>query len=388
MREVKSSQIPGPHHLTSLQVFRALAAIWVLVFHVYGISHQEYGTPLDNKFLFAGGDAVSFFFVLSGFIIAYVHWRHLGVPGNVRPYLARRLSRIYPPVFAVVILKLLFIASTGSGVEKKALTVDSTVSSLLLLPAPVYLITVLWTLVFEIVFYVLFSVAVAFGRKAAIAGGVLWTLLVLGRHALGYPHEHETFLGTISHPLCLLFLMGAVSSRILMSPKWMPRLGWLWIPGLALMAFCVWFYGLLDSLPGSDATHAVMRTLLWGLASAMIILSAASCELRNGLRWPAWLNMLGDASYSIYLVHTSVIMVLIVILRRAHLSPGSGLVVAMVLAGFAALIASVLFWRWVEKPLMSWWNRRVMPVMSGGRKLQTADGETKPKPALVAEPES
>jgi peptidoglycan/LPS O-acetylase OafA/YrhL len=320
--------------------------------------------------MLAGGHAVSFFFVLSGFIITYVHWRHLGKPGNVQPYLARRLSRIYPPVIVIVAMKLLFIVSTGAGNASKDLTSNSVVSSFLLLPAPVYLIDVLWTLAFEILFYLLFAAAVAFGRKTAAIAGFLWAAWVTVWFLMGYPQEHETFIGTVSHPYCLLFLMGAGSARILASPTMAARWGWLWIPGIALMAFNIWHFDLLERLltPG-DATNFV-SVLCWGTASAFIILSAASLEQRKRLAWPRWLCLLGDASYSIYLVHTSVMMVIAMVLKRLRIDFDVWLIPVLCGVGILSLAASLAFWKWVELPVMAWWKRRILPVLSGGKKLQ------------------
>ncbi len=368
---MSSPQASHPFHLSSLQVFRGLAALWVLVFHVGVISWLHLRHEVQSLFVLAGGHAVSFFFVLSGFIITYVHWRHLGRAGNVRPYLARRLSRIYPPVIVIVAMKLLFIATTGAGTGSKELTSNSAVSSFLLLPAPVYLIDVLWTLAFEILFYLLFAAAVAFGRRTAAIAGLLWTALITGRFLLGYPQEHETFIGTVSHPYCLLFLMGAGSARILASPGWTARLGWLWIPGIALMVFNIWHFDLLERLlPPGDATNFA-SVLCWGTASALIILSAAGLEQRKRLAWPGWLCLLGDASYSIYLVHTSVMMVIAMLLKRFRIDYNVWLIPVLIGVGILSLAASLAFWKWVERPVMAWWKKRILPVLSGGKKLQT-----------------
>lgn len=370
MPDVHSPPVPERQRLASLQVFRALAAIWVLLCHVYIIAEMDYGVPFENRFLIAGGEAALFFFVLSGFIIAYVHWEHLGAPGNVRPYLARRLSRIYPPVFILVTLKILYMLFSGGGEGRMVLSAKSVTASYLLLPSRFYVIAVLWTLVFEMTFYVLFAVAVALGKRVAVAGSVVWAALVLGRYLLGYPDEHETIVSTVTHPLCLLFLMGALSARIFMNQKWMNVLGWLWIPGLAVLSICVWSpkTGFM-----TEASRGFLMYILWGVASALIILSAVHSERKGVFRWPAWLQALGDASYSIYLVHTSVMMVLVVILKRTGLPVQSWLFGTLVVIGLVSFVASVLFWKWVERPLMSWWNRRITPVLSGGRKLQTVN---------------
>jgi exopolysaccharide production protein ExoZ len=357
-------------YLISLQVFRGIAAMWVLLFHVGVVSWLRLGYPFMSDFILAGGHAVIFFFVLSGFVIMYVHRGHLGNPANVRPYLARRFSRIYPLVIVIVSIKLLYAAISGAY-DIKELTPEIAIKSLLLAPAPYYVIDVLWTLVFEVVFYLLFAFAVAFGKRAAAAGAAVWILFVLGRQLAGCLLYHESMIQTIGHPFCLLFLMGVACATISMNSKWMARTGWLWIPGFALMAFCIWYLdSVADSLYVESGTHNFLSIILWGLASSLIILSAVSLEKRNKLRWPAWLVASGDASYSIYLLHTSLMVSMAMVLLRFHISPAASPVLILTAIGLISLAGSLIFWRWVERPLMAWWRRWILPVMSGGRKLQ------------------
>ncbi|MFX8653275.1 acyltransferase family protein, partial [Acinetobacter baumannii] len=55
------------------------------------------GVPAQFSSIFLWGRwGVCFFFVLSGFIIAHVHWKDLGSPDRVSGFLWRRLVRIFP----------------------------------------------------------------------------------------------------------------------------------------------------------------------------------------------------------------------------------------------------------------------------------------------------
>jgi exopolysaccharide production protein ExoZ len=366
---MKSAESPQRHSLASLQVFRGLAAIWVLIFHVGAIFKLRLDYPYfigQSPFVLAGGHAVIFFFVLSGFVIMYVHRKHLGDPSNIRPYLARRISRIYPLVFVVVLMKLAY-SFTAGGVDSSKLTPGTIASSLLLLPSPDYVIDVQWTLVFEIVFYFLFAVAIACGRKTALIAGILWALLIIGRRMAGCSLHYDNFIETVGHPFCLLFLAGAACAEIASNPRLLARLGWMWIPGVALMAFLIWGLGVIQSLFSHPLASDFVCILLWGASSAMIILSAVSLEYRGKLRWPGWLCVPGEASYSIYLVHTSVMMVMVALMRRVNLMPASQPVIILSAFTVVSLALSLAFWKWVEVPVMEWWNRRIRPLLSGNR---------------------
>ena len=86
-------------YLPALTGIRALAAFWVLVYHLHPALRAFFGEiPLLSPIIRMGYQGVDLFFVLSGFIIAYhyadrlktLHWP------SYRDYLHARLARIYP----------------------------------------------------------------------------------------------------------------------------------------------------------------------------------------------------------------------------------------------------------------------------------------------------
>ena len=79
--------------LTSLRFF---AASYVLVFHSGGPTLSEFGRlpPLLDNFLMNGYLGVTFFFVLSGFILTYVYYGRLTTQKDRTRYAAARFARI------------------------------------------------------------------------------------------------------------------------------------------------------------------------------------------------------------------------------------------------------------------------------------------------------
>jgi exopolysaccharide production protein ExoZ len=55
-----------------------------------------------------------------------------------------------------------------------------------------------------------------------------------------------------------------------------------------------------------------LRVLLWGLPAALIVFCIVALEDRFGTIWPKWMLLIGDASYSLYLIH---ILVLCLVIR-------------------------------------------------------------------------
>ena len=100
--------------LPALTGLRALAAIWVVLFH-YEISLASLFPaslvlkPLIEKGFFA----VDLFFILSGFILAYTYFdRYRGHRHDYLAFLSHRIARIYPVhLFTLVSLVALLIGA-------------------------------------------------------------------------------------------------------------------------------------------------------------------------------------------------------------------------------------------------------------------------------------
>src|SRR3954451_23086289 len=129
-------------HLLSLQVLRAVAAVAVVICHA-GLQ-LNYWTQTALEWNFVGSAGVDLFFVISGFIITLVSWNSFGRIDQVAPFVARRLIRIG---FLYWLLTTIYVVS-GSFSPWHVL------ASYLLLPVdgpPI--LSVAWTLVYEVMFY-------------------------------------------------------------------------------------------------------------------------------------------------------------------------------------------------------------------------------------------
>lgn len=121
----------GGENINTLTGLRGFAALWVVLFHTcFGEPngylpgfHEKIHWGLGRNIIVQGVYAVDFFFVLSGFILTYVHRhdfeRRLTLH-EVMNFLSLRLARIYP--MHLVIVCLLVIAN-GIGVwDQKVIT--------------------------------------------------------------------------------------------------------------------------------------------------------------------------------------------------------------------------------------------------------------------------
>ncbi len=274
-------------NLTGLEAVRGVASVTVVLYHAARHLHKNHsGAALAAIFQF-GHAGVDLFFVLSGFIIMFVHFDDLGRPGRLGHYVQRRLTRLLPAYW--VALGLTIALSIGGGHDLPSL--GRLLTSLALLPSHQEpMLGVAWTLQYEIVFYALFCVLILDRVAGAVMVGLWLMWIALAQVGLG-----GSLPGSLSGIDNLEFILGAAVAI------WLRR-GALAAPWPIFAAGLGWFTiaavcedtGLLDGY--ADSARAA-----YGLPAAMIIIGLAEASRRGHVPVPALLRRLGKASYSIYL---------------------------------------------------------------------------------------
>jgi len=91
-----------------LQVYRGLAALMVVLLHAQDIINRNIELHKDSllKIFTFGWIGVDFFFVLSGFIIFYVHQSDIGQVKKFKQFIIKRLLRIYLIYWIVLFAKV------------------------------------------------------------------------------------------------------------------------------------------------------------------------------------------------------------------------------------------------------------------------------------------
>ncbi|WP_318011138.1 acyltransferase [Mesorhizobium sp. ES1-1] len=337
----------GQVQLQALQQGRGLAAMAVAAFHLsITLSLPRYlGQDVFVDFTRRGNLGVDFFFVLSGFIIAFAHSRDVGRPDRLGNYLVRRFIRLFP-VYWVCLAVFCALVAMGVGT---AVTLPDTVGHwistvfLIRLDGFIFPIAPAWTLVHELAFYVVFALLIV-EKRVGIAVFGLWMLACLLMHQ--YP-DYDNFSAwtTYFSPLNLNFLVGMLAFYAWMHGK--PIVVKLAFPiGLTLLATV---YGL-----ESRGISYNLLQIPYAVAFGMIITGAAALESAG--QWPSnarLLNLIGDASYSIYLTHLAFLGLLakIMIKLAGYVPLPPELVYAVVFAGTIA--CGCLLHLFVERPLIA-----------------------------------
>ncbi|MBW4025100.1 MAG: acyltransferase [Proteobacteria bacterium] len=325
---------------------RGVAAVVVAAYHTSIImALPKYGG--QHAFLAATSKfwlGVVLFFVLSGFIIMFAHERDVGEPRRLGVYVWRRFSRVYPIYWLYVTA---FIVAGYFGLGDFAFnTSPSNVMSIYTLvqftPVVALPLKVAWTLFYEVGFYLLFALLV-FNRKLGIASFALWLGAIV--------FEVVTFSGP--HPgwprsWSIEFLFGLVAC--LLFRRLPGRYGLPIVCGGVLSLGALLLSGRVLDQPGLQQGEP-WTVLMLGIPFAMIVLGVTMMEKHRPFSPPAFLLMLGDASYSIYLVHSAAISLVCIVNRRLSFSllgPDAMYFLTLAWAIAAGLAAYFL----IEKPLL------------------------------------
>ena len=338
----------GRARLEGVEAGRGVAALLVVLYHA--ALHVESDVP-GSAVLWGlphfGHAGVDFFFVLSGFIISFVHRNDVGRPRRLGHYLERRFTRVFP--FYWLVLTCLLV-DTWTLHHAQFPGVREVLSNVLLLPqAKDQIVGGAWTLVYEIMFYAVFAIAICNRRVGAALLGV-WVALVTTGFVVN-PMFRSAALAVAASPFCFEFFLGIVAAGIL-SRRTVPFSGFVLASGLTGFAIA----GLCE-VAGYYSGFGAAARLAYGVCAFLVILALVERERSNRLKVPRFMAVLGRASYSVYLVHLIAIGITFKFLSMAvSPSPSSSffvwaLLCAMGLAG--GILASI----WVEQPLIRFVRR-------------------------------
>ncbi|SDX23114.1 acyltransferase family protein [Nitrosomonas oligotropha] len=337
--------------LTTLQAGRALAAISVAAFHLSSMMELDRygGQEVFREYTKHGHLGVDFFFVLSGFIIFLAHVDDIGKPDAWRIYIYRRFVRLFPIYWLYTGTFVLLIAlgvGNADTVAKMPQTFGDWITSLSLIrftdanpPLPVA-----WTLFHELAFYAVFSILILNYRIGLVAFGVFMFFPIILFHYVGVDERTPFNVYTSAHNLYFLFGMGAM---------WLCRYG-----GRGVVEFTIGTCLTIFALVTMPLPHELSKLLL-GFGFALVLVGAAKLELSGHLHIPYLLRLIGDASYTIYLIHTSIsgLLLKIVIKVGFHQIIGAEGTYIVVLTGTIAL--GCLAYLVIERPLLNSLRRRV-----------------------------
>lgn len=336
--------IATPSRLDHVQALRGVAAFLVLMAHLMQIEGRTAANPILPSQLDWGMMGVDLFFVISGFIMVYItrDWR-AGGGRKVPEFLFARISRIYPLywIISAALLAVWFIRP--DLVFSSSPNDPQWLNSLLLVPAYAYpMLEVGWTLVYEMMFYILFAIILVLPARMRPFGLLIWAVLVVAGNQLGGQTAGAIPFHLFSS-LSLEFLAGAATALIYLRFQGSRPFAYGLI-GIGVIVMGVWFF---IGGPFQDEWPRVLRLTLPACA---LILGAAWLD-RHGATAPRAAVTLGDWSYSLYLTHLLSLVLLGRLWTMAGLADLPALILIIALILFSLIVAGLTY-HLIEKPLI------------------------------------
>ncbi len=351
--------LPGERlpRVESLTGLRWWAAFFVFAHHMTNLA------PLPiHDFLQYGTSGVTFFFVLSGFVLTWS--AQAGLP--TRTFYWRRFARIWP-AHAVALLLAVFVFYRVSPDPAewwiKPLDLGILLLCLVLMHAwsndPAILYggnPASWTLSVEAFFYAYHPFAHRALSRLRTRGGLAFCALVLALGA-GYrvaAYRWPEAVPVLSQPVLhsVAFLVG-IGLAVALRAGWRPQIPvWAAFAVFGAGLFTIWYAGNHPSVVPLGTTlgltHKEVLTALYGF----VIVAVASRDLRGGRSWlrSRPLVALGHWSYAFYLVHATLLYAIREVSGSVRPVGWTNVAWYAVICALAVL-ASWLHYRFIEHPL-------------------------------------
>lgn len=359
--------------LNLLQAFRGVAALLVVLFHVDQLSNETMNQPFLFDFFQFGSAGVDYFLVLSGFVAIYAHWNELGVRSfaKFKSFLTKRFIRIYPVYWIVTSIVLVFFLAIPGFAKPGDLAPEFLIKSFLLFPqvnSP--LLNVGWTLILIVFFYLVFSLVYLLPIRLFLGVAGVFILASLTQYIGGLSVTADyPVLKLITNSVNLEFALGCLAAWIVIT-RHLPQRKTLLYAGAGLLLL----FGILHAYDFLLTTRAAVepisifgvtillnRVVFFGIPCFLLVMGAASLDMTKGTEIPQWINYLGNASYSIYLVHSPIVSAMTKVGVKLGLNnsvwQAFGWSLAII---FVSVGMSFIFYSFIEKPVVNFLRKQLV----------------------------
>jgi exopolysaccharide production protein ExoZ len=337
------SKIPDFKKLSTLELYRFVAAVLVVFAHSNMFITLESKDFLEN-FLHFGTVGVDLFFVLSGFIIIYVHRSHFDHKEKLPSYLWRRVRRVYPLYAVITLISVPFIFL---GIYRQDINFSFSYlfSNIFMLPrnATDYpIISPAWSLGHEVLFY-LFVAVLIFNKKIGVVIFSLWGAGIIAFSASGSTAFPMSFIFSW---LNIEFFIGMLAAYV--APRFPNKSGLFFLlSGLTMLSLSIYCHGT-KLYPMTDP---IWHRLIYGSCAFLIICGCVAWE-KDRIKIPGSkaLAYLGGASYTIYLIHFLVLELMYFAKNKFELPVNDG--ICFIAYSVTAISIGLITYHYTDRLLM------------------------------------
>jgi peptidoglycan/LPS O-acetylase OafA/YrhL len=293
--------------LPALDGLRALAILAVLIHHGNTVHFSNWAL---------GNAGVAIFFSISGFLAYFVLSRDEQKLGAVdyNYFLLRRIFRIWPTYFVIIGLALYMAAPTQLATTDHfpLFTFTANWHQAAHLPSQLTTLSMLWSIAVEEQFYVLAPFMYRALRSRHWMAFSISILLLSNAGRLLYAAFSAGSLYYLTYSYADIFLGGALAAKWYIKGG---RLSRAMQYCLSISSLCVIVMVLRLWGPSVGPPYSLSSLLpypILGIAAAGLLMSVAQNQtLFDSILSSAPMKWVGDLSYSLYLIHITVIMALV-----------------------------------------------------------------------------
>lgn len=331
-----TNTISNKNEIDNIQILRAIAALLVVSNHLLG---SIYG----GIFKFNGGLGVDIFFIISGFLMVYTQKKHRGPI----EFIIGRIKRIYPTYILIslpLILSRIQYTDLHVFIGNFLLTPDIGNEQYKLANPPA------WSLVYEMIFYVIFTLSLMFSTKKATSF-ILSSIAIIITLCIFKSYHHAIRFDSwvnidyiLSDFLLINFIAGGVIALIV--NKIQLKINF---PFFIFIAITLLFISL-------SLQQDTPRIVKFGIPAFFIVLVACISHAGCGVFYKT-LHKIGDASYSLYISHIYIVILAADVYRVNGSSEESKYFISLLMLILSVLL-SLFLNKSIEKPIANFFKQR------------------------------
>lgn len=336
----------------NVQLLRFVAAAFILVSHVqHEVGDLGIAPGFTRWMPIPWGIGVDIFFIISGFIMTVLTEGSFGKAGAWRSFLLRRIARVVPPYWLFTTLMLAAALLFEDRVSHAAPAPAQIAAAYAFLPWPGAngalrpVLSLGWTLNYEIFFYAAFGLALLHRRGPVLLAAAFLLLAAMGPLI----PERLFVLRFWADPIILEFIAGMGLAKLYLRNT---RLPWWAALALGAAALSLLWAGIRYGLPSTVPPRLLLGAGAFGLCAAFMLLA----EPRHVGALGRSLRLAGDASYALYLSHPFTINLLAIAWQGLELAHPLAFITVASLAAIGVAIAVHLL---VEGPLIRFARARL-----------------------------
>jgi peptidoglycan/LPS O-acetylase OafA/YrhL len=337
-----------------IDALRAYSALYVMVFHTYFLGGIYIHEGKIRDLIIHGGMGVPIFFVISGFSITYsIFQKEYFNIKDLKNFYIRRFYRIIPLFYFAFILNLVLMITNAENIK----LYDSILTLTFFFPFvnghQESMVMAGWSLGIEIVFYLLFPLLLLLLRinKRMFIFLLLLALLI---HFFASYDKNNSHLNFAYQAIFFLFGMLICYYRSVIQKCFSHGM-------LQIISLVAILFGVIILILGIWVFKN--QPFVFFMFSGIVLLVSGTLFYRGKLLVNKINNLLGDLSYSIYLMHPIVILFIVKLRLNVFVYeyfPNYGFLVFISIVGIIVIGISFLTYNFIEKPFINMGKGKVL----------------------------